>query len=804
MAFRCDTATLERLEWPRLVQRLAADAATTRGAEACVGQGFAPDARAARERLAETSEARALVDADEALPFGGVADLRVLLHDLARGGLAAGADLVRALETLRAARRIRDVLASRRDRAPALAALAATIRPLQALEEKLARALLPEGELRDDASPALARARRDARRLEREIEQRIARWLRDPDVQPHLQDQYSTFRENRPVLPVRAEARRRVPGILHDVSASGETVFIEPEDVVETGNRLRLARLEAEREAERVLRELGAAVVAEELEIAAQGATLERLDVACACGRLSRRLDASEPDLTDAGALDLRELRHPLLVLESGLAADAIVANDVVLPEGVRGLVISGPNAGGKTVLAKAVGLAVLCARAGLHVPCAPGSRLPAFDALFADIGDLQDLRAGLSTFSARMQHLARILEVADPKTLVILDEVGEGTEPGEGAALAQAALERLVARGAFVIATTHFNRLKELAGTDPGFANASAEFDRETLAPTYRVHLGVPGSSGAAWVAERMGVEADVVERARALLDDQDRRLEALTTNLSELRQELEAERRLAERIRREGEGVRAEYETRLASLRAAREQALAAMKTDLEAAYKSARDEIARVVRELQHGTASGAPKGGAANRARRGVEEARERALAVERVHPAPEPAPRPSVDRAALVAGASVRLEGVRGEAIVLEPPDAKDRLVVRVGGSRIAMPLGRVLAVQASAAPARARAGGADRIERAPSSESATVECDLRGLRVDEALERAEAHLHRALGTDVQRVLFIHGHGTGALRSAVRAWLKSAREVAEWKPGEPHEGGNGVTVVTLTP
>ncbi len=798
MSFRCEPTTLARLEWPRLVERLVACASTRRGMQACAGELFAADAVAARDRLADTTETRALLDAGESIPFGGAADLRALLAALGRGETASGADLLAVLETLRAARRIRSWLAERSARAPRLASLAGTIRPLAAQEEKLGRALTPEGSLRDDASPVLARARREARRLLGEIERRMQQWLRDPAVVPHLQDQYSTFRESRPVLPVRAEARRSVRGIVHDISASGETVFIEPEEVVELGNRLRLAQVEAEREADRILRELGLHVAQESLELEAQGATLEKLDLAQACGRLSARLDAAAPELVEGGTLGLRDLRHPLLLLEGGLLLEQVVANDVVLPAEARGLVISGPNAGGKTVLAKAVGLAVLCARAGLHVPCAAGSRLPVFDALYADIGDEQDLRAGLSTFSARMRHVAALLEHADAHTLAILDEVGEGTEPGEGAALAQAVLEGLVARGAHVIATTHFNRLKELAGSDARFANASAEFDRATLLPTYRVHLGAPGSSGATWVAERMGVAAPVVERARELLDREDRRLEALTTSLSELRQELEAERRQAVAVRTQSEQVRAEYETRLASLRAAREQALAAMKADLELAYRTARAEIARAVRELQQGGET--PAGRAANEAHRRVERARERVASIEVKQAQAEPSPpaRPGIDEQQLVPGALVTLDGMRGEATVLEAPDARGRLAVRLGGARLAVTASRVTSVRAPAV----RPGG-HHIVRAPDQQRASAECDLRGMRVDEALERAEAHLHRALGTDVSRVFLIHGHGTGALRSAVRAWLRGVPGVTEFAPAAANEGGNGVTVVTLS-
>jgi DNA mismatch repair protein MutS2 len=477
-----------------------------------------------------------------------------------------------------------------------------------------------------------------------------------------------------------------------------------------------------------------------------------------------------------------------------------VVPNDLVLAEGARCLVISGPNAGGKTVAAKAVGLAALSLRAGLHVSCDEGSALGLFDAVFAEIGDEQDLRAGLSTFSARMANLAEVVAAADGQSLVIADEVGEGTEPGEGAALAQAILEALVARGALVLATTHFNRLKELAGADPRFANASAEFDPETLLPTFRIHLGQPGSSGAMWVAQRMGLDDAVVERARELMDREDSRLEALTRGLSELRQELEAERRLALRMREESETARSAYEARLATLRGAREQALAAMKSDLEAAFSRARAEIAHVVRGLQRGDSAPGP---AANRAQAELVRIRERTESAERAAP-PEPAmtppPAAAVPEELLVAGARVELAGVRSPALVLEPPDKRGRIAVRVGVARTVVPRGRVLRVLAGEAPRTQ--GGHVRLERQVAEEPQSLDCDLRGLRVDEALERADAALQRLLGRGGGRVTFIHGHGTGALRDAIRSWLRGVPGVEKFEPGGPREGGNGVTVATL--
>lgn len=797
MSFHCDTATLERLEWPRLANCLAERAATRRGAEACRGELFCSTRAAVEDRLAETDEVRSLLDAGEAIPFGGVEDVRDVIDILAKGSAPGAPEFARLAATLEAAERIRRFLSARAEAAPRLADLSDTLPALRSLAASIWKVVTPEGEVRNDASAELARLTRRARELQGEIERRMGALLRVVELQPHLQDRYVTSREGRPVLPVRADARARVPGIVHDVSSSGTTVFIEPEAVVEFGNRLRVVQTRVQREIERLLRELAERTARETPAIGATAATLEVLDVAQARGRLSRALAACAPELDAAGtSFELLALQHPLLLLEAGLEPDQVVANDIGFPDQAHGLVISGPNAGGKTVAAKAVGLAALAIRAGLHVPCARGSRMPVFDAVCADIGDEQDLRSGLSTFSARMSNLAGVIARADSRTLVIVDEIGEGTEPGEGAALAQSILEGLVARGARVVATTHFNRLKELAAHDPRFCNASAEFDRKTLLPTYRIRLGAPGSSGATFVAERMGVERAVVERARELLDSEERKLEALTESLSALRQELEAEKRVALDMRRESEVARSAYERRLEQLRAAREQALATMKGELEAAIKSARAELAAVMRQVQGG---GRAQGRAASRAYRrvsSIEERAKRAAAREREN---RPA-RPRVDWSGTAPGMRLELDGI-GEAVLVSGPDRRDRITVRIGDVRSELPAERALRVLPGE-PTKPTAPSRVEVERAPLEEVSTSECDLRGLRVDEALDRADAHLQALLGRGAVRVRFIHGHGTGALRSAIRSWLRDLPEVERFAPGGDQEGGNGVTIAEL--
>jgi DNA mismatch repair protein MutS2 len=413
-----------------------------------------------------------------------------------------------------------------------------------------------------------------------------------------LSDDFYTVRNDRYVLPVRADARGGVPGIVHDASSSGTTVFIEPEAVVDLNNRLKTAEIEIERETLRVLRHLARSVVERLPEIESGVEVLEQIDLAFARGRLSQRMNAVEPSLGPDGSFELYGLRHPLLPVDSA------VPNDVRLGDGPSVLLISGPNAGGKTVAMKAVAIAALSVRAGLHVAALPGARMGVVDAVLADIGDEQDLRESLSTFSAHMANLARIVESASSRCLVILDEIGAGTDPSEGASLAQAILETLAETGARVIATTHYSLLKEMASADPRFLNASVELDEETLAPTYRLHLGTPGTSSATAVAGRMGLRPEVLERANALLEREDRQLDRLLVELSANRVALETERREARRLRAETETARDEYRHKLERLQERRDQLFRSLRDDLEAAFKNAHEEVAQVIRGLQRG--------------------------------------------------------------------------------------------------------------------------------------------------------------------------------------------------------
>lgn len=855
MAFRIAQKTLEQLEWHQVVAWLreecrtpqarlslgaenedaaesaddlhddpidpvdesAADGSNpAQGDDAPIG-GFHFEAslHGTRERLAETSEARALLDAEEFPSLGGARKLERALRRVEMGGAAAPAQLLDVASTLGTLADLSGFLATRAERCPKLADLASTIGAHRPLEREIRACIDPSGEVSDDASPELRSARREAARLGGELQTRLGRYLQNPDVKSHLSDGYYTVRNDRYVLPVKADSRGRVKGIVHDASNSGNTLFIEPEAVVELNNRLKQAELMVAREIERVLRTLSAELADEIPALRASLDTLAAIDLAFARARLSQRMDAVEPAIDEEGVFRLEQLRHPLLPV-----AEA-VPNDVELGRDHHVLVISGPNAGGKTVTMKAVALAALFVRAGLHVPAAPGARVALVDAILADIGDAQNIAESLSTFSAHMVNLSEIVALAGPQCLAVLDEVGVGTDPAEGAALAQSILEALADSGARVIATTHYNLLKEMAAVDERFCNASVEFDPETLEPTYRLHVGVPGASSATAVAARMGMPPAVLDRANALLDREDRRLDRMLSDLAASRAALDEERRIVDGLRTEGETIRDEYRTKLERLQERRDKLFHTMREDLDNAFKQAHSEVAAVIRDLQRGAVG--PSAQKAAKAREKLQaletqadDRQEQAGVKPRAKAGEARLPRLDWRRAKV--GDTVAVPG--GATGTLQSlPDRRGQVRVQAGAATLVLPsnrVGRVVekkpkkkAARGAAGP-RKKASGSKRIqtERAGGGLEAlgagagggTLECDLRGMRVHQALDRVSELIDQAAAEGRDAVKIIHGVGTGALRKAVRERLVRAPYAFKIQPTSSESGGQGVTLL----
>lgn len=809
---------LSVLGWPEMAHALAARCSSLSAARDAEALLPILDENAARLSLAETEEARRLQD-DEGLPVAGVRDVARAIDLASRGGRLEPSDLADVARSADALARLHESLATRADMAPLLHDRATRIARLPDLVRAIDRAVDEHGRLRDDASQELQGLHRRKASLSRGVEARLDALRRDPDVAAALTDDYVTIRDDRHVLPVRSDRRARVPGILHGRSGSGHSLFIEPTELVELNNDLRAVGLDIEEECERILRELSARVARHAAELDASLAEHRAVDLAAARARLARDLGATTPETGRDVPLDLRDLAHPMLVLMRRAAAAGagapVVTNDVLLEPPALGIVVSGPNTGGKTVLLKAVGLACLMVRAGLPIACSAGSRVPFIDAILADIGDEQSIERSLSSFSGHVAVLRDILAACREvggDAIVLLDEIMAGTDPAEGGPLAEAVLEELSRLGARVVVTTHLGSLKAFAAASDVFVNAGMEFDEQSLRPTFRVRLGLPGASAAIMVAERLGLPEDLVARAKELAGTQQISVERLLRDLDAARVAADRARDEARTARSEAERGRAEWEVRLAAMARKDEQFVrrerAAFESDLAGLREQARD----ITRRLQ-----GQPGLAASADAIRRLDEVRERARdagrrALTPSGPAPpRPAPAPGI---VLGPGARVRSVSMDRAGTVIDPPDARGRVRVAFGGITMAVAASDLAAAAGGAQPrATSKARRSDPVE-APAAndvpsggvpftpQSPRNTCDLRGQRVDEALSALSSFLERAASSGERSVVIIHGHGTGALKLAVRGELRQEPRVSRLRPGGDGEGGDGVTVALL--
>jgi len=797
-AFEGRDRTLEELGWPRLLEALAARCRIPGGRRLALALPFLDGAGAVREALARVGEARALSEAGTALPLGGAGDPAGHIDRAGRGGALEPLALRDIASLVRAAARTRRALQAAGAQAPRLAALAGPLSDDEPLADRIERAVEPSGALSDRASPALAQLRDRARGLHRALKARVEGLLADAEVAPHLRDTYYTIRNERYVLPVRASDRAQLPGIVHNASQSGQTLFVEPEPLVEVGNELAIANAMAAEEEERILRELSGAVASRAPALAADLDTLSALDLLEGEARLASDLDATAPEVAAPGdGFALRDLRHPLLVLQG----KRVVASDVRLEPPRRALVVSGPNGGGKTVAITAVGLSALMLRAGLPVAAGRGSRLPLYPHLRAAVEERGDLARDLSTFTAHLTAIRDIAAAAGPDSLVLVDEIAADTDPREGAALAAAILESLLDRGAHVLVTTHLDELKALALVDPRFANARVGFDTERLAPTFQIHLGSPGSSSALEVARRVGLPEPLVARARAALGGQGGALGQALRALEEERTRLEGERTALERER---QATRAREE-------AARRREEAAFRAEKEAAARvaasmaeelaDARDEVARVLAGLQS-----QPTVRKATEAARQLDEWSATVVRASKVAEAQASASGEALPGGAIERGARVRVASLGQEGEVLEV--AGGEALVRVGALKVRRPVADLVPLRGKgpAAPALAR-GREEKVRAAAASAPAPLavgerRLDVRGLRVEELLREVDRFLDRLAAEDAADATILHGHGTGALKQALRDHLGASPYVASFAPGDRHEGGDAVTVVRL--
>ena len=770
------------LGWHSFRNLLARFAATPSGQDCARALTPHHELTPVRQALEATTEARRALTAEGPPPWDGTGDARPILAEATpAAAVLDGPALVVLGHALTAAARLATYGQRIAAIAPTLAATWAALPTCPDLARLLHDALEPDGRVTDRASPRLRALRRQITALRADLQARVERLLDHPGVAPALQERYVTVRNGRYVIPVRDDARRAVRGIIHDRSQSGATVFVEPEETIPLNNELTRLCLAERDEEQRVLAELTDAVrtVLPRLGTLVEG--LGALDLVFARAALAERLGASAPEVTVDGDLDLRAARHPLLVAQRWASAPGVgdvVPVDLRVPSDRPGLVLSGPNAGGKTVALETCGLLVLMAQAGCHVPAAPGSRIPLSDQVLAVIGDEQSLAQDLSTFSSFVRQVREILTVAGPGSLVLLDELGAGTDPAEGAALGAALLEALLDRGARVVVTTHLEPLKVLAQVEPRLQNATVAFDAERLEPTFRLEYGHPGPSHALTIGERLGLPAAVIARARAHVGEQGRRLEALLSALETRTREAEAQ--AAQALRRETAATEALAGAQRAAERA-RAEALGirrAAEAEASALLADARRQVGQELERLRGDEA----------RSRREAQEAYRRLRAAEaQLQPVPT-----TSDEAAPSGEVQLRGLGLRGRVV------GEGDGLVTVQAGRLTLRVARSEIEPASSSAPRPPASSVS----LPVREDVPREIHLRGFTTDEARTTVEKFLDDAALAGHREVRLVHGKGTGALRRAVEDCLRGHPLVGSFRLAESAAGGTGVTVVAL--
>lgn len=791
-----DARSTTLLEFPLVRERLAAHTSfppSRRLAEALTPEA---DPVLVARGLDETDQARALLEERPGVGIGGAHDIGPWIERAARGGRLDPAHFLEIADTLEGATRLHAALTE--DRRPLLRDLSRDLHSLPAIRSTLARSFDPAGELLDTASPRLGSLRAAVRTAYDRLRRRLDT-LVGSELAGALQEPIVTLRNGRYVVPVRADARSKVKGIVHDASGSGQTLFVEPLVVVELGNAWREAQLAEQEEVGRILDELSALVAAHVGPLREMLAALARFDFWAAKAELAADMDGVRADTAERPEVVLLSARHP------GLSG-RVVPIDVRLGDGFTALVVTGPNTGGKTVTLRTLGLLSLMHQAGLHVPAAAGSRLPVFRDVFADIGDEQSIAQSLSTFSGHMRSIIRIVGAAGPATLVLLDELGAGTDPTEGSALAQALLDHFIRAGALVAATTHYAELKAYAHTTPGASNAAVEFDLETLSPTYRLTIGLPGGSQAFAIADRLGLPGTIVADARSRLTDSQRAFEATLAQIREsegatedaLTRARAAETRATDRLREATEERRRARRERDEVIRRAREEA--------DRVLDDVRTEVAGLRRTLDRGHVA-AP---ALDEALEGLERQ------VDRLPAGPHAAVEAPAGLRSWRVGERARSRSGGWEGRIAAIDRDGSRVTLEAGGMRVSVLMEDLVEALTPEPPAggRGRGAGGDagreafgatsNVDAIRLSRTRTVpsSLDLRGARVEEALDALERYLEDGSLAGLERVTVIHGLGTGALRDAVRSSAAAHPLVKSVRPGERGEGGDGATIVTL--
>lgn len=778
-----------KLELDQILQLLAECAGSEEAKESCLHILPSSCLEEVEALLQETTAASFLSTKKGYPAFGGVCDVSASLERADRGGCLQPAELLRIAGVLRCARTVKGYIAE--DEAPTvLDPIFHCLKANKYLEDRIFGAILSEEEIADNASPELADIRRHMRIQSGKIRDTLQKVISSPAYAKYLREPIITIRQGRYVVPVKSECRNDLPGLVHDVSATGSTFFIEPMSAVNANNALRELEIKEKKEIERILAELSAEAAGHREDINDDFRLLVRLDVVFAKAKLGYKMRAWAPIMNQDGIIDLRNARHPLI------DPKVVVPISVRLGEEFDSMIITGPNTGGKTVTLKTVGLFTLMAECGLHIPAGDGSRLSVFDAVLADIGDEQSIAQSLSTFSSHMKTIVDVVEQCDNKTLVLFDELGAGTDPAEGAALANAIIEFCRKMGSRVVATTHYAELKLYAMRTEGVVNASCEFDVETLRPTYKLLIGIPGKSNAFAISRKLGLSEEILREADALVDKSDKDFEDVISQLDQQRQQMEAARLEAEKLRRQTEQIKKESESYHAQLQKERDKALEAARQEARQIIEDARcaanlasEELKALRKQLQD-------SGDTAGFNQRQSEVRRSLNDAEEKLREKQQPKDRPAPKRGILVGDTVELLKlGTKASVIAIN----KDGTYQLQAGILKMNAKPEEVYLLEHENPYEKKGGHPAHSGREMKLSAMSSEVDLRGMDAVEAICVLDRYLDEAMRGNLSSVRIIHGKGTGKLRSAVQQALKKNKFVKEFRLGVYGEGEDGVTI-----
>ena len=781
--------SLLKLELDQVLEQLASCAGSVGGKEACRRVRPVSDLEDVNLMLEQTTAASDLCTRKGNPVFGDVTDVSASLERADRGGSLQPIELLRIAGVLRCARNIKGYV-SEDDKTTVLDALFSALTPNKYLEDKIFGAILSEEEIADNASPALADIRRHMRIQAGKIRDSLQKVISSPAYAKFLREPIITIRQGRYVVPVKSECRNEVPGLVHDVSATGGTYFIEPMSAVNANNALRELELKEKKEIERILAELSAEAAAHREDINLDYQMLVQLDVIFAKAKLAYRMRAWAPIMNDQGRVDLRKARHPLI------DPKAVVPISVRLGSDFDTMIITGPNTGGKTVTLKTIGLLTLMAECGLHIPAGDGSQLSTFDAILADIGDEQSIAQSLSTFSSHMRTIVDVVAQCDDRTLVLFDELGAGTDPAEGAALAMAIIEFCRKMNSRVVATTHYAELKLYAMRTKGVINASCEFDVETLRPTYKLLIGIPGKSNAFAISRKLGLSEEILKEADDLVGKSDKDFEDVLSQLEHQRQQMEAARLEAERMKRETEKIKQQSEEYAAQLQKEKDKAMESARREAQKIIEDARyaaniasEELKALRKQLQDSA-------DATNLNQRQAEVRRSLNEMEDKIRAQQPKAQRPEPKRDIMIGDTVELLKlGTKASVIAINKDGTYQ---LQAGILKLNAKKDEIYLLE-NENPYKAKGGRPAHSGREMKLQAMSNEVDLRGMDAVEAICVLDNYLDGAMRANLSSVRIIHGKGTGVLRKAVQDALKKNKNVKKHRLGVYGEGEDGVTI-----